>query len=242
VHGDDDVSLQTGRSELPGGEIFINYRGADSRSYSAVLYLEAARRFGPERVFLDYVSIPAGADYPEHLLGRVRRAGVVLAVIGPDWLARPGLFRRPRVWDTRDWIRRELAEAFAAGIRVVPVLVDDAELPAAERLPPCLAPLARCQFRRLRVREALGDLDRIMRDLEAVDAGLALAAKRRSSPPVPAAGDRPTAERLGQLARAAASAVQRQQDAELLLPRTREQAPRPVRRRRWRGGRWRGGR
>jgi hypothetical protein len=42
--------------------VFINYRGADSHSYSALLYTELARQFGVELVFLDVKSILAGAD------------------------------------------------------------------------------------------------------------------------------------------------------------------------------------
>jgi len=62
--------------------IFINYRGEDSHSYGALLHAELSRRFGPESVFLDSASIPAGADFVAQLLGRVRQAAVVLAVIG----------------------------------------------------------------------------------------------------------------------------------------------------------------
>src|SRR5262249_19026423 len=45
------------------GGVFINYRGEDSHSYGALLHAELSRRFGPESVFLDAESIPAGADY-----------------------------------------------------------------------------------------------------------------------------------------------------------------------------------
>jgi hypothetical protein len=71
-------------------EVFINYRGMDSHSYGALLHAELSRRFRPESVFLDTESIPAGADYVEELLYRVRRARVVLAVIGPRWLDAAG--------------------------------------------------------------------------------------------------------------------------------------------------------
>ena len=165
------------------GEVFINYRETDSRSYSALLYVELARRFGTELVFLDCESIPAGTDFVEQLLERARRARVMLAVIGPNWLAPSGARRlgRPRFKDSNDWTRRELAEAFAAGVKVIPVLTDDAELPTEQALPACLAPLSRCQYRRLRCRDAMTDLDRIVNDLIALDPELADAAWRRSA-------------------------------------------------------------
>jgi hypothetical protein len=220
-----------------GGEIFVNYRGADSRGYCAVLYLELTRYFGPDRVFLDYVSIPAGADFAEQLVSRVRRASVVLAVIGPDWLARPGLFRRARIRSPRDWIRRELAEAFATGVRVIPVLVDEAELPSQRQLPACLAPLARCQYRRLRVREAVSDVERIVQELVDLDAGLALAAKQRRPPPAVERGAAMTPELADQLVLAAGRAGRQQQDADLLLRGVRGRAAPTVRR--WREFLWR---
>jgi hypothetical protein len=147
------------------GEVFISYRGEDSHSYGALLYVDLSLRFGPERVFLDSESIPAGADFAAELLTRVRRASVLLAVLSPRWLAITDASGTPRIVDPSDWIRRELAEAFAAGVRVIPILTDGARLPTEHELPPDLAPLARCQYRRLRHRDATADLSRIADDL-----------------------------------------------------------------------------
>jgi hypothetical protein len=156
------------------GQIFINYRGNEGRTYAALLYGELCRRFGKKSVFLDSESIPAGADYVQNLLLRVRHATVVLAVIGPKW--KRGMRRDSRLpgrhRTASDWTRRELVEAFAAGIPVIPVLTDDANLPRGRGLPPDLAPLARCQYRRLRCGEATTDLDRIATDLTTLQSAL----------------------------------------------------------------------
>jgi hypothetical protein len=162
--------------------VFINYRGADSRSYGALLYTELSRQLGAENVFLDSESIPAGADFADQLLGHVRRAAVLLAVIGEHWLTALGRDRRRRIDEPADWIRRELAEAFTNGVRVVPVLVDGASLPAERDLPADIAPLARCQYRHLRHREATSDLARILAELTGLDPELAALARRRSGP------------------------------------------------------------
>src|SRR5262249_32328398 len=150
----------------------------DSHSYAALLYAELSRRFGPDLVFLDTESIPAGADYVEQLLSRVRQARMVLAGIGVPWVeaarggggwgsARPG-----------GWVRRELVAAFEAGVRVIPVLTDGAELPTEAQLPEELAALARCQCRRLRHRDATADVARIVADLAEADQELAEAQRR----------------------------------------------------------------
>jgi hypothetical protein len=165
------------------GSVFINYRGMDSQSYGALLYTDLTRRFGKDAVFLDAESISAGSDYVRELLGQVRSARVVLAVIGPGWLTAADAAGRRAIDDPRDWIRRELAEAFAAGVRVIPVLVDDAKPPAPEELPDDIAPLGRCQARPLRRREATKDLDRLAADLVAMDPELAAAQANISSRP-----------------------------------------------------------
>jgi hypothetical protein len=63
-------------------------------------------------------------------------------------------------------------------------------MPAASDLPADIATLSRCQFRRLRHREATHDLARLAAELEEADAGLRAAARLRASAPAdhPAAG------------------------------------------------------
>lgn len=164
--------------------VFINYRGEDSHSYGALLYTELARQFGDDQVFLDVESIPAGVDFVEELLDRVRSAWVLLAVIGPRWLTATDPAGQRRIDDPADWIHRELAEAFTAGVRVIPVLTDQAELPTTAQLPADLVALSRCQYRQLRYREPTADLARIVTDLASVDSSLATAARRRAGAPL----------------------------------------------------------
>ncbi|MGH3792738.1 MAG: hypothetical protein ACRDQ9_18475 [Pseudonocardiaceae bacterium] len=47
----------------------------------------------------------------QELLGRVRTAPVLLAVVGPRWLTATDPTGRRRIDDPDDWVRRELAEA-----------------------------------------------------------------------------------------------------------------------------------
>jgi tetratricopeptide (TPR) repeat protein len=107
---------------------------------------------------------------------------VLLAVIGPRWLSTADAASRRRIDDPQDWVRRELAEALAAGVRVIPVLTDGANLPKEADLPAEIAGLSRCQFRRLRHREASVDVERLRADLARADPVLAAAGRRRSAP------------------------------------------------------------
>jgi hypothetical protein len=161
-------------------EIFINYRRADSGSYGALLYVDLVRYFGPGVVFIDSMSIPAGSDFTVELVQRVRRTQVLLAVIGPAWLTATGATGGRLIDDPQDWVRRELVAAFAAGVRVIPVLIDGAVLPAEAELPADIAALSRCQYRWLRASDIVFDLDRLHRDLRAACPGLPTGRQRRS--------------------------------------------------------------
>src|SRR5215475_8637309 len=90
--------------------VFINYRGADSDTAAVLIDRELTNRLGGDRVFLDCRSIPAGADFVEELLGRLRACSVLLVVIGPRWLTLTDTAGQRRIDDPRDWIRREIAE------------------------------------------------------------------------------------------------------------------------------------
>jgi len=86
----------------------------------------------------------------------VRRSSVLLAVMGPDWS------RDLRLRAEDDWVRKEILEAYACGIRVVPVLKGrKTDRLSAVDLPPELARLANVQSLRLDTRDNGADLGRI---------------------------------------------------------------------------------
>jgi TIR domain len=128
------------RSDAVGG-VFISYRGEDSHSYGPLIYSELSRRFGVDQVFLDSESTPAGEDFPTVLLGRLWQCSVLLVVIGPQWLAVTDAAGRRRIDSPGDWVRRELVEAFAHGLRVIPILTDDVQMPSEADLPTDIAAL-----------------------------------------------------------------------------------------------------
>jgi O-acetyl-ADP-ribose deacetylase (regulator of RNase III) len=135
--------------------VFVNYRVHEQPGYAALLHRELADRFGTDAVFLAAQSIRPGDDYVREIFDNLRDCEIVLAVIGDEWTtARPS--------ETFDWVRHELATAFAHGIRVVPVLVEDAELPAETELPDDIAALAHCQYVRLRHYSVDADLAQLV--------------------------------------------------------------------------------
>lgn len=144
--------------------VFINYRVEERTGYAALLDRELSARFGAGAVFRAPRSIRPGEDFARRIADGLRECAVLLAVMGPDWVA-VGRRERRVVGGEADWVRREIADAFALGLRVVPVLVDGAVLPVEDDLPPELAPLARCQFLRLDDTSVEHDVARIVREL-----------------------------------------------------------------------------
>jgi hypothetical protein len=139
--------------------IFINYRNGDEEATATAIDQELRRRFGRDQVFRASRSIPPGEDYVPALLTAVRDSEVLLAVVGSRWLTAVDEQGRNRLENEADWIRREILEAFEHGVRVIPVLIGRLQpLLRPSDLPPELARLADCQYRRLDHRSSETDL------------------------------------------------------------------------------------
>ncbi|MFI7536050.1 TIR domain-containing protein [Streptosporangium sp. NPDC049376] len=97
-------------------EVFVNYRTGDGDKSAVIIEQELNNRFGEGTVFRAGTSIKSGERYPAKLINGVKRSSVLLAVIGPNWIHHPALH------DEDDWVRREIVQALADGIPVIPLL------------------------------------------------------------------------------------------------------------------------
>lgn len=140
---------------------FVNYRTGDGEQVATTVGRDLSQRFGAGEVFRASESIPAGSDFERELRKAVRSCEVLLAVIGPQWLESRESDGLRAIDDPEDWTRWEIAAAFDAGATVIPVLIESTPRIRKEDLPEELAGLARCQYRRLRHRNADSDLDEI---------------------------------------------------------------------------------
>jgi hypothetical protein len=129
-------------SGAPAGRVFISYRRVDAASAAGRLFDRLVDRFGAGRIFEDVDSLEPGDDFAEVITATVESCAVLLAVIGPHWLAAVGQDGRRRLDDPADFVRLEIETALARGVRVIPVLVDGAQLPRPEQLPASLGRLA----------------------------------------------------------------------------------------------------
>ena len=132
-------------------QIFISYRRSDTQSASRQLAEALKLRFGSEHVFFDTRDIAAGVEWRSDTMRRVQGSDVVLAIIGPHWAATAEDRSRRSLLDRtdEDLVRLEIETAFTHGAIVIPVLVDDAEMPARDTLPRPFRPLVEVQAQTL---------------------------------------------------------------------------------------------
>jgi formylglycine-generating enzyme required for sulfatase activity len=170
-------------------KIFISYRREDSKHAVGRLHAALKRHVrDPKRdIFIDIDNIPKGVDFVEHLDQQVAQCDVMLAVIGPSWLnAKDANTNRRRLDDPADFVRIEVASALKRGIPVVPVVLDDTEIPSAQSLPDDLQALARRNGERLEHESFDADVERLIRGLPATTL------KPKSRPPtIPKAPSQP---------------------------------------------------
>ena len=127
------------------GGIFVSYRRAGVRTQTYRLVDELKRQFGESQVFLDIKSIDPGVRYADAIRDALNSCAVILVMIGPKWSEICDDQGRRRLDNPEDVLRIEVETALRARARVIPVLVDGAQMPSAESLPEDIRELADLQ-------------------------------------------------------------------------------------------------
>jgi hypothetical protein len=91
---------------------------------------------------MDVAAIEPGRDFRKAIDEHVASCGVLLALIGKNWVDTRDQAGRRRLDDPLDFVHIETAAALKRDIPVVPVLVQGASMPRADELPADLADLA----------------------------------------------------------------------------------------------------
>jgi glucose/arabinose dehydrogenase len=125
------------------GGIFLSYRREDAAPYARLLQYQLSERFPDARVFMDLDSIEAGLDFAEVIRDAVGSSAVLVALIGRQWATLADEQGRRRLDDPDDYVRFEVQTALKRGVRVIPVLVDNARPLRQQQLPAELHKLAR---------------------------------------------------------------------------------------------------
>jgi hypothetical protein len=147
-------------------QIFLNYRRQDSEGSTGRLYDQLIEHFDPSQIFMDVDTIEPGLDFVEVIDKAVGSCNVLLAIIGNKWLTITDETGKRRLDNPNDFVRIEIASALARDIRVIPVLVQGASMPAAEDLPDDLKPLTRRNAIELSHARFKSDVERLVHVLQ----------------------------------------------------------------------------
>jgi hypothetical protein len=125
-----------------GRSIFISYRRDDTEGEAGRLFDDLTRAFGDDAVFMDVDGIRPGVDFRKAIDENVSGCGVLLALVGKQWLTVADSEGNRRLDHENDYVRLEIASALGRNIAVIPVLVHEAHMPHSEQLPENLKDLA----------------------------------------------------------------------------------------------------
>ncbi len=123
--------------------VFISYRRSDSIAFTGRIYDRLTAAFGKNNVFKDVDNIRPGEDFRQVLDRALNRSDVLLVIIGTSWLMIADDYGNRRLNDPKDYVRIEIETGLKRDdVLVIPVLVNDAEMPPTDSLPSTLRDLA----------------------------------------------------------------------------------------------------
>jgi TIR domain len=154
-------------------DIFVCYRRNDSAHPTDRIFASLCKAFGKHRVFRDVDSIPPAAqDFAAEIKQQLQGAKAMLVVIGSRWLDASDGAESSRLDDPDDYVRTEIQFALDRGIAIIPILVDDVQIPAARMLPEVVKPLATRQASKVRADPDFdSDVDRLLETVNTIVGG-----------------------------------------------------------------------
>lgn len=124
--------------------IFLSYRRDDAQGWASHLSADIQAAFGVGPLFFDLFAIQPGEDFTKAIERALSDCRVLLALIGPRWLAASYSNGKRRLDDPSDLVRREISIGLGTpSLTVIPVLLGDTKLPAKDSLPAELAQITK---------------------------------------------------------------------------------------------------
>jgi hypothetical protein len=147
------------------GKIFISYRREDASGDARSIEQHLRQALGKQHVFFDIDSIERGKDFRVTLRDYLERTKVLLAIMGPSWIALTDGEGKRRLDDPADYVRMEIGSALRSNIRVIPVLIQGARMPYAEDLPEDIREIAFRQAANITHSNFSSDVGALERDI-----------------------------------------------------------------------------
>jgi hypothetical protein len=141
--------------------MFMSYRRKDTAEIARRVYDVLEKEFGGGSVFIDINTIAGGEDFLERLEAALEQCHVLLALIGPHWM------ENKRLHNPDDFVRLEIERAIRRGLPVMPLRINNANMPTVDDLPPSIAKLTKQQAIPINSGpDFSGQMDRLVRDLK----------------------------------------------------------------------------
>jgi TIR domain len=148
--------------------VFVCYRREDTQDAAGRLQDRLIERYGSGRVFMDIDSVPLGVDFVDHVSQQIAGCSAVLVMIGKQWLTIKDRKRRRRLDDADDLVRAEIRAALQQNVPVIPVVVQNADMPTTDDLPGDIRPLSRRNGIHLRPEQWRDGVERLLKELDKV--------------------------------------------------------------------------
>jgi TIR domain len=166
--------------------VFISYRRRDGHCAGRIAE-HLTKAFGNGSVFRDLEAIRGGSDWHHGILTSIVDSDVFLILIGTDWVGSAG---RNRLHEPEDTLRQEIEHALQHRVPILPVLVDESELPGAIDMPGSISSILKLQCERVRDSDFKADMERLQNTLQSFEG------RRSYAIPVPKQGEPITAAHL----------------------------------------------
>lgn len=174
-------------------KIVVSYRREPDQFVAGHLSRELRIRFGESQVIRDKESIEGGVSWKQYVLNEIDGDTALLVLIGKDWSDVRDSGKNRRLDNPDDPIRLEIADALRDGAAIIPLLLENAQMPAASELPPELAPMAELNALKLRDGDWEADVAKIVQRLER------LGIKRIATPDAPSTPTKRSAKAIWSL-------------------------------------------
>ncbi len=115
-------------------KIFVSYRRSDSQDIAARIVDRLNETPGVKQVFFDVQSIAPGKDFAQSIEASLSACDLCLVLIGDNWRGTE-VDGKARFDDPADFVRQETATALRLSKRVIPVLLNNANMPDTATLP-----------------------------------------------------------------------------------------------------------
>ena len=145
--------------------LFINYRKKDTVALADSLYLMLQDALG-DVIFKDNSILEKGHDFEPPIKQALEKATCMLVLIGEHWLFQyDDETGRRRLDMPDDWVRREIEQAFAKSIAVLPVVAPGAKIPSQAALPDSLHALRKRTPLYIRAESYIEDRHAVLNEL-----------------------------------------------------------------------------